>query len=171
MCNEFTKGDHFLLEFVVEDINITPLQQAVPTFPPAWHVKERWLSGWNRPGGILRAMDVLLDPIFHDAATLRLQCVSVQRWFSDACTWLVSLIAATVRDAWVHPRTQATVPVDTECVLRPVTDGVSVLEDVTRRVADDILVSNKSHPLLLACLKFLRQQKPCPQLCMSYASY
>ena len=103
-CNEFTGGDHFLIEAAFEDHVIEAPAPAEVSLPAHWHEPALWEHGLNCARGVLTAFESLSDGFSSLISMDDVRKSSPPKWITwsiDVLVLIFYIIEACIRDVWV----------------------------------------------------------------------
>ena len=105
-CLEYTLGDHFLLEVLVEGVHVPSSSPPLPRMPRWWHSPVQWQCGLDAAEDILVGVRGCLAEgrSFAVRSAKDNGCSrDVAQWCVDAVAWVIELLMAFIRDVWVVP--------------------------------------------------------------------
>ena len=164
MCPDFAGGDHFMVvATITDDVLVENDSSNTPVFPGAWHDKDRWAEGFGQVDPALQAIKkVLLDNEASWCAHGQ-DAQRVDQWLADSGGWLIGLVAALVRDAWVHPATTNHIHTAAPAVAGS-WQNMSQQDPIQLAYSLKELLSKHGAPtaLTMRCFKWLKPKLPVP---------
>ena len=103
VCCEYTRGDHFLMETVLEGRSVAnDMGVGALRMPTWWLSPDSWAAGLAAAAPALERLNGILQDCLDGGAPMRLRVREAQ-WLADALAWVLRLILHLVLVLWVVP--------------------------------------------------------------------